>query len=65
MKKLKPITAKKLREFRHNRGLTQKQFAAELGISQPNLCRLEAGKTRVDGALLPLLHRLFAEAAQQ
>lgn len=39
---------KKLRELRHNEGLTQKELAEKLGIGRVNYTRYENGSVRPD-----------------
>lgn len=48
-----------LREFRRNAGLTQRQLAAELEVSQRYIWELEQGKPgKVTDRLFALLHLL-------
>ena len=49
---------RKIKEFRLKLGLTQVQFADKIGLSQPNLSALEAGKREVN---LNILMRLKDE----
>lgn len=43
-----------IRDARENAGLTQTDLAGRMGISQPALARIEAGRTNVDVTLTTL-----------
>jgi transcriptional regulator with XRE-family HTH domain len=59
-----------LREFRHRAGLSQRELAAELGVSQRYVWELEQGKPgKVTDRLFSMLHllrvRMTLEQAEQ
>lgn len=49
----------KLYELRKKAGLTQKDLAEMLGVSQPTVCAWEAGVTAIPSTYLPILADLL------
>lgn len=56
------LTGADIRRFRKSLELTQEAFALKLGLSQPTLSLLEAGKVGLDEKYLDTLTRVFAKA---
>jgi len=57
--------AKRLRELRKERGLTQTEVAEKLGIQQALLSAYELGQVRIHGALVAAFAALYKVSADQ
>jgi transcriptional regulator with XRE-family HTH domain len=57
--------AARIIELRKDAGLTQKQLAEELGVTQPVISGIERGELRVHGELIVELSRLLKVSADE
>ena len=54
-----PLVGKRIRELRKDRGLTQAELAARVGVQQSDLCRMETGEYKVSLEALFKILKIF------